>query len=562
MSRKRWIHPTLLAAALLAVLLVPADTADRWEGTDECAVEEGYQSAEAADAAEGPAPLPVALKPSGDHEKYMDGYPDGTFRPNDPLSRAELAQMLYAAIEGYPGQMASFADVPETAWYYQAVGRLGALHIINGDGDMFLPDQPVTRAECAVILDRVLQPETGADALPQIVFGDVPETHWAYAEISRTAAYGLFAGDGRGDFSPDGVLTRAEAATVFNRLLGRTADEWVLSYRSDLRTFPDVPTDFWAYGEVMEATIAHACLPDGNGGEVWCAAAAERTALADGYHAIGGYVYCVVDGVILRGRAGETCADPNGYHLAYDESGRARATIPDGCCVMNGSVYRVKDGMFLYDTTDGYWNYDAYGRVVSTCGPVKLVLQNPELPNGCEVTSLAMVLGSAGRPVDKRALYQNYLPKAGLYYQGGVRYGPDPEDLYVGNAASRSGGWYCFEGPVVQAANGWLADHGSDIRATTVSGLSQEELDVYAKTGIPVIVWVTLDYAAPRSSGNSWRLADGTLYCPYSNLHCVVLTGVSEGQYQIADPINGSCTVSRDVFWSSFSAMGSRAVVV
>lgn len=92
--------------------------------------------------------------------------------------------------------------------------------------------------------------------------------------------------------------------------------------------------------------------------------------------------------------------------------------------------------------------------------------------------------------------------------------------------------------------------------------MSQGELDVYAGAGIPVVVWVTLNYATPQLSSSSWRLADGTVYRPYSNLHCVLLTGLSGDQYQIADPISGLYTVDRDTFWGSFSAMGSRAVVI
>lgn len=519
--------------------------------------------ASAPDSTPSAPPVPSAPgSPSNAHEKYMDGYADGTFRPNALLSRAELAQMLYAVIEERPEPLASFADVPETAWYYQAAGTLGALCVMGGDDGMFRGDQPVTRAECAVVLARMLWSGISLDAPPQRTFDDVPETHWAYAEISQAAAYGLFADNGTGNFSPDSALTRAEAAAVFNRLLGRAADEAVLSSRSDLRVFPDVPADFWAYGEIMEATVPHVNVPDGVGRESWAAVAAERTALTDGYHDINGYVCYVADGVILRGVAGETCADPNGYHLVYDESGRARATLPDGYHIMNGSVYHVKDGMFLYSTSDGYLTYDAYGRAASASNPVRLILQNPQLCNGCEVTSLAMALTSAGFPADKMVLYQDYLPKAGFYYQEAVRYGPNPEEYYVGNAAARTGGWYCFEGPVAQAGNAWLESCGSDLRALPAKGLSQEELDVYAKAGLPVIAWVTLNYAAPRLSSTTWRMEDGTLYHPYSNLHCVILTGMSGEKYQIADPINGMRTVGRDEFWGSFSAMGGRAVVV
>lgn len=194
--------------------------------------------------------------------------------------------------------------------------------------------------------------------------------------------------------------------------------------------------------------------------------------------------------------------------------------------------------------------------------PVTLIYQNPELPNGCEVTSLDMALTSAGCPADKLELYQDYLPKADFSLMDGRRYGPNPEKWYAGDASDSDGGWYCFEGPVVQAANGWLDHCGSGLRARAVTGLSKAELDRYAQEGIPLVVWVTLGYAAPQYSAFSWTLEDGTVYRPYCNLHCVMLAGKEEGQYRVADPLAGFTQVDKDLFWNSFSAMGCRAVVI
>lgn len=194
--------------------------------------------------------------------------------------------------------------------------------------------------------------------------------------------------------------------------------------------------------------------------------------------------------------------------------------------------------------------------------PVTLIRQNPELPNGCEVTSLAMLLKAAGCPADKLTLYRDYLPKADFSRVDGRCYGPNPERWYVGDAADPTGGWYCFEGPIVQAANGWLEDQGSDLRARALTGLDREGLDRYARAGTPLAVWVTLKYAAPQRSEFFWLLEDGTVYYPYRNLHCVVLAGVEGGKYRVADPISGITLVEKELFWDSFSAMGGRAVVV
>ena len=194
--------------------------------------------------------------------------------------------------------------------------------------------------------------------------------------------------------------------------------------------------------------------------------------------------------------------------------------------------------------------------------PVEWIAQNPELPNGCEVTSLAIALGAAGCPADKLELYRDYLPKADFSQMDGVRYGPDPEKWYAGDAADPAGGWYCFEGPIVQAANGWLDHCGSSLRARDLTGLSRVELDRYAQAGTPLVVWVTLGYAAPQYSGSSWTLEDGRAYRPYRNLHCVVLAGVADGQYRICDPISGFAQMDKSLFWDSFSAMGGRAVAI
>ena len=208
------------------------------------------------------------------------------------------------------------------------------------------------------------------------------------------------------------------------------------------------------------------------------------------------------------------------------------------------------------------WQGSAGGCASGRYRTVEIIYQNPELPNGCEAASLAMLLASAGCPADKLTLYRDYLPKGDLSLIDGRRYGPSPEKWYAGNAADLKGGWYCFEGPVVQAANSWLKDHGNASQARSVTGLSRAELDRCAQDGVPLAVWVTLAYDEPRYSEFSWTLEDGTEYHPYSNLHCVVLAGTEGEQYLIADPITGFTQVDKDLFWSSFSAMGSRAVIV
>ena len=197
-----------------------------------------------------------------------------------------------------------------------------------------------------------------------------------------------------------------------------------------------------------------------------------------------------------------------------------------------------------------------------TVASVPLIYQKPELPNGCEITSLAMLLAWAGYPIDKVELSDNYLPKQNFSIVDGVRYGPDPDQAFAGDPAS-SKGWYCFEGPILEAANAYLSDQNTTQQAAPLSGATREELENYINDGIPLAVWVTLSYTAPRNPESfRWYLPDGTLYTPYSNLHCVVLAGWDGDNYRIANPINGWQTISPDTFWNCFSAMGCRAVAI
>ena len=192
-----------------------------------------------------------------------------------------------------------------------------------------------------------------------------------------------------------------------------------------------------------------------------------------------------------------------------------------------------------------------------------LMLQKPELPNGCEVTSLAMALAAAGYPADKTALFTGYMPSEPFAVLDGVRYGPDPETAYAGDAASARGGWYCFEGPVMEAGSRWLSEQGVGCHMARCTGLSQAALEGFLRRGIPLIVWVTRDYAPPEYADYFyWTLPDGSRYTPYNNLHCVLLAGEEGDGYQVADPLKGWQTVDKATFWESFDSMGRRAVMV
>lgn len=189
----------------------------------------------------------------------------------------------------------------------------------------------------------------------------------------------------------------------------------------------------------------------------------------------------------------------------------------------------------------------------------EVIYQNPEMPNGCEITSGTILLNWMGYDVDKMTMHNDYLPRYPM--KNGVM--PNPNEYYIGDARGRSNGWYCFEQPIVIACNQYLEDIGSNRRVKQVSGLTQEEMDKYLSWNIPLVIWMTTDYKTPRYSGYTYKLTNGESYTPYTNLHCVVVASKSDdGSYNIADPIVGWKTLSEETFWYIFTQMGSRAVTV
>lgn len=193
---------------------------------------------------------------------------------------------------------------------------------------------------------------------------------------------------------------------------------------------------------------------------------------------------------------------------------------------------------------------------------VPTVLQDPELPNGCEITTLTSALNYHGLKVSKTTMADDYLPKITFKNQDGKRIGPDPHQAYAGDPRKSSGGWYVFAGPIVEAAKGIIDTKSSRLITENVSGSSREEILSYTDQKIPVIVWVTLDLSPPVTSGG-WTIG-GTnqFHSSFSNLHSVVLDGWEDGKVYVMDPLKGPVSYSEDAFFDSYEAMGSQAVLV
>lgn len=197
-----------------------------------------------------------------DHMAYLNGYTDGTFRPEKNMTRAEAAQMFYnLLLDQDISATVSFADVPADMWCADAVNALAYLGVIEGVGDnRFAPEKAITRAEFTVIAMRFANvPTAGTD-----IFTDVDADDWFYEQVVGAVEYGWINGYSDGTFRPNSPITRAEVTTIVNRMLERQADEeYVDKHTAELRQFADVTTENWAYYQIAEATNAHHYKKDG-----------------------------------------------------------------------------------------------------------------------------------------------------------------------------------------------------------------------------------------------------------------------------------------------------------
>lgn len=221
------------------------------------------------------------------------------------------------------------------------------------------------------------------------------------------------------------------------------------------------------------------------------------------------------------------------------------------------NVDLTKEGEYelIYYSTDGSGNVSRVFRKVYVRKPVyvKLDVQNklqkPDLPNGCEIVSLSIVLDYLGFDNDPVALSDGYLPKT-------TDKRADPRYEYIGDP--KKSGYGCYAPCIVSAANAYLSDTGSEKRAYDVSGGSFRDLTGYIDSGIPVIVWGTVGmkgrgYALLTSnSGISW----------YIHSHCLVLIGYTEEEYIFADPLEGIVSYAMDRVNNSYISEYSQACVI
>ena len=204
-----------------------------------------------------PQPAKPALN-TADHYAYLMGYPDGTVRPGGSITRAEATTIFFRLLtEESRSQFWAtenrYSDVSAGQWYNNAVSTMTRAGIVNGYPDgTFRPNAPITRAEMAKIIALFAKLDKSTDRFPDAA------GHWAEAYIRLAAGNGWIEGYPDGTFRPNQSITRAETVTMIDRVLERVPkDESRLLPHETMLTFPDCRPGQWFYIAVQEAANSH-----------------------------------------------------------------------------------------------------------------------------------------------------------------------------------------------------------------------------------------------------------------------------------------------------------------
>lgn len=193
-----------------------------------------------------------------DHFSYMIGYNDGTVRPNGLITRGEAASMIFRLLTPQARNKFfttenNFKDVSNDNAHKNAIATLVKAGILKGYSDTYFGwKEPITREQFSAIIGRMFSVEyVGTNMFADLTGG------FADGYINLLAMLGIMKGDKNGNAHPAENISRAEAATMLNRLLGRLPASDSSATIDDIKAWPDCPADMWCYGDIMEATYSH-----------------------------------------------------------------------------------------------------------------------------------------------------------------------------------------------------------------------------------------------------------------------------------------------------------------
>ncbi len=201
---------------------------------------------------------------TADHFAYVQGYPDGTVKPAGNITRAETAAILFrlmddASRKTYYSTKSGFRDVATGSWYNTYVATLNNAGVITDSSNgYFRPNEAITRAELAAMLAKFSETTGAAN-----YFNDVSAKYWAANAIAICAKLGWITGYPDGTFRPDKNVTRAELMAMINRATGR-APKSADAFLPGMKAWSDNTADKWYYLDVQEATNSHSYTVKGS----------------------------------------------------------------------------------------------------------------------------------------------------------------------------------------------------------------------------------------------------------------------------------------------------------
>ena len=213
--------------------------------------------------------VPIEILNTEEHFNYLIGYEDGTVHPDGNLTRAEASTIFFRLLTDearaqYLTEQNAFSDVNRGQWFNTAISTLSAIGIVRGyDDGTFRPNEKITRAELAAIISRFAE----LDGTSAPSFSDI-EGHWAQDSIRLAASNGWIYGYTDGSFRPNQAITRAETAAMINRVLDRTPKNEDALLDGMITFWDNLDTTKWYYIPIQEATNYHRYVKD-ESGETW-----------------------------------------------------------------------------------------------------------------------------------------------------------------------------------------------------------------------------------------------------------------------------------------------------
>jgi hypothetical protein len=205
------------------------------------------------------------------HVVVLNGRKSGAFDPETPITRAEAAAIFSRLTVGFSEDgtyPSSYTDISDGTWYQKYAGFLESNGLITGfDDGTFRGNQPITRAQFVAILSRFAgMAAQGEEVPPQ--FSDLNDS-WAAEAIAHAVNAGWVQGYSDGTVRPNAYITRAAAAAIVCRALDRLIDETSIA-NLEPRPFTDIDSNYWAYWYIAEASTLHDFTHNGSK-EIWVA---------------------------------------------------------------------------------------------------------------------------------------------------------------------------------------------------------------------------------------------------------------------------------------------------